>query len=141
MDNQKSMEHGIQLIEVALKNGLRLVPNGKDISIKKASKGYNAENKKIVTEMLRQGKNDVLAVISDQNTLREELIEAHRGLSEAYNGVMVLLDLFDRLQNIEEIVYPGKRECLYGDEGCPGDAIVYCNVCARKKGWKGGYSE
>ena len=141
MDNLKSMERGIQLIEVALNNGLRLVPNGKDISIKKASQGYSEENKKIVMEMLRQGKNDVLSVISDQNALRKELIEAHKALSDANNGVVVLLDLLDRLQNIEEVVYPDKKECLYGEKGCPDDSVVYCNVCSRKRGWSGGYHE
>tara|TARA_R100000963_G_C4627883_1_gene93673 strand:+ start:320 stop:745 length:426 start_codon:yes stop_codon:yes gene_type:complete len=141
MEDLAQYELGVTSIEIALKNGLRLVPENGDISIKKASEGYNKEWAPTIVEMLKHHKKDILAIISDRNYLRKTLIEAHRTLSDANNSVVVLLDLLDRLQNIEEIVYPGKKECLYGEKGCPDDSVVYCNVCARKRGWSGGYSE
>ena len=141
MEDLAEYELGIASIEVALKNGLRLVPDNGDISIKKASKGYNEEWAPTVVEMLKHRKKDILSVISDRNTLRKTILEAHRALSEYNKGVMVLLDRVDRLLNIEEIIYPDKKECLYGEKGCPDDSVVYCNVCARKRGWSGGYHE
>ena len=141
MEDLAQYELGMASIEVALKNGLRLVPDNGDISIKKASKGYNEEWAPTVVEMLKHRKKDILSVISDRNTLRKTLTEAHRALSEYNKGVMVLLDRVDRLLNIEEIIYPDKKECLYGEKGCPDDSVVYCIVCARKRGWSGGYHE
>ena len=141
MEDLAEYELGMATIEVALKNGLRLVPENGDISIKKASKGYNEEWAPTIVKMMKNRKKDILAVISDRNVLRKTLLEAHRALSEYNKGVMVLLDRVDRLQNIEESIYPDKKECLYAEKGCPDDAVVYCNVCARKRGWSGGYHE
>ena len=141
MEDLAEYELGMATIEVALKNGLRLVPENGDISIKKASKGYNEEWAPTIVKMMKNRKKDILAVISDRNVLRKPLLEAHRALSEYNKGLMVLLDRVDRLQNIEESIYPDKKECLYGEEGCPDDAVVYCNVCARKRGWSGGDHE
>ena len=140
----KEYELGIICIETAAKNGLRISPanNGADITIgllnpdQELSKDQK-DNATLVKEMLKKNKEALKMITSDKKVLHKRLIEGSEALSEANNGVIVLLDLLDRLLNARDIVFPGETECIFGDEGCPSDAVGYCNVCARKNGWKG----
>jgi hypothetical protein len=140
----KEYETGIICVETAAKNGLRVKPanNGADITIdllnpdKELTKDQK-ENAVLVKEMLKKNKEALKMITSDKKVLHERLIEGSEALSEANNGVVVLLDLLDRLLNVRDVVFPGETECIFGDKGCPSDAVVYCNVCARKNGWTG----
>ena len=141
----KEYETGIICVETAAKNGLRVKPanNGADITIDLLTSDHELtkdqkENAVLVKEMLKKNKEALKMVTSDKETLIKKLIEAHRALSDANNGVMVLLDRVDRLQNIWETMHPDIKDCYFNyNEGCPDDAVVYCNPCARKRGWTG----
>ena len=140
----KEYDTSILCIETAAKNGLRVLPanNGADITIDLLNPGNELTNDQkekavLVKEMLKKNKEALKMVTSDKETLIKRLIEAHKALSDANNGVMVLLDLLDRLLNVRDVVFPGETECIFGEKGCPSDALVYCNVCARKNGWTG----
>ena len=140
----KEYEQGIICIETAAKNGLRVLPanNGADITIDLLNPDNELtkdqkENAVTVKEMLKKNKDVLKMITSDKKVLHERLIEGSEALSEANNGVVVLLDLLDRLLNVRDVVFPGETECIFGEKGCPSDALVYCNVCARKNGWTG----
>ena len=141
----KENDTSILCIETAAKNGLRVLPanNGADITIDLLTSDHELtkdqkENAVLVKEMLKKNKEALKMVTSDKETLIKKLIEAHRALSDANNGVMVLLDRVDRLQNIWETMHPDIKDCYFNyNEGCPDDAVVYCNPCARKRGWTG----
>ena len=141
----KEYDTSILCIETAAKNGLRVLPanNGADITIDLLTSDHELtkdqkENAVLVKEMLKKNKEALKMVTSDKETLIKKLIEAHRALSDANKGVMVLLDRVDRLQNIWETMHPDIKDCYFNyNEGCPDDAVVYCNPCARKRGWTG----
>tara|TARA_R110002020_G_scaffold308809_1_gene524419 strand:+ start:1034 stop:1498 length:465 start_codon:yes stop_codon:yes gene_type:complete len=141
----KEYDKSILCIETAAKNGLRVLPanNGADITIDLLTSDHELtkdqkENAVLVKEMLKKNKEALKMVTSDKETLIKKLIEAHRALSDANKGVMVLLDRVDRLQNIWETMHPDIKDCYFNyNEGCPDDAVVYCNPCARKRGWTG----
>ena len=141
----KEYDKSILCIETAAKNGLRVLPanNGADITIDLLNPDNELtrdqkENAVLVKEMLKKNKEALKMVTSDKETLIKRLIEAHRALSDANNGVMVLLDRVDSLQNILEVMHPDMKDCIFTyNDGCPDDAVMYCNPCARKRGWTG----
>ena len=113
----KEYETGIICVETAAKNGLRVKPanNGADITIdllnpdKELTKDQK-ENAVLVKEMLKKNKEALKMITSDKKFLHERLIEGSEALSEANNGVVVLLDLLDRLLNVRDVVFPGETE-------------------------------
>ena len=135
---------GIICIETAAKNGLRIIPanDGADITIdlldpdKELTKEQKG-NHSIVKEMLKRNKEPLKMITSDKKVIFKGAMEGSEALSEMNKGISVSLDYLDRLYKVLDVVYPGETECIFGDKGCPSDSVVYCNVCARKNGWKG----
>ena len=121
---------GIISIETATRNGLRLVPTTDSDVVIKGIKGHNAEDSQLVVEILKKRRNEVLAIVSDPEGVRKSLCEAQQALSEANNGVMVLLDWLDRLEKVYRTVFPAITECINGEKGCPEDSVVFCTACS-----------
>jgi hypothetical protein len=123
---------GIACIETATRNGLQLLTSGSELSVTKSMPdipGYDNESAKLVVKMLRQRKEEIKAITSDQEATRKTLCEGQQALSDAFAHAETLLDLFDRLEKAYRIVFPGTTACIHGEKGCPEGSIVFCTAC------------
>jgi hypothetical protein len=135
MDGETLMDYaiGIACIETATKNGLQLLTSGSELSVTKSMPdipGYDNESAKLVVRMLRQRKEEIKAITSDQEATRRTLCEGQQALSDAFAHAETLLDLFDRLEKAYRIVFPGINACIHGEQGCPKESIVFCAACS-----------
>ena len=126
----RSLEKGISLIERAHTNGLQLVPNGSKLQLRKYPNAvdYNKEQATVVAAMLKQSKQDVLAITADPAETRKLLAESQRRLAEANEWFLTHLDLWDRLEKIYRAVFE-TTECVMGAGGCLEGAVVRCRAC------------
>ena len=125
-------EIGLVCIETAMKNGLRLVPDGNKVGMELTDPKANQEQVKLVVDMLKRKKSEVLRVTSDPIATRKALSEAQQALSEHNSEVMVLLDRLDRLEKAYRQVFPDDIACINGAAGCPEDSIVFCSACSKR---------
>ena len=128
----RPLEKGIELIEMAHTNGLRLVPEGGETKLRKNpdASGCNEEQAKVVVGMLKQNKQVVLDITADQDGTRELLAQSQRRMAEENERFLIDLDLWDRLEKAYRAVFGG-TECVMGAEGCLEGAVVRCRACER----------
>ena len=128
----RPLEKGIELIEMAHTNGLRLVPEGGEMKLRKAAdaSGYNEEQAKVVVGILKQNKQDVLAITADPDKTRELLAQSQLRMITAHEWLMTHLDLWDRLEKAYRAVFR-TTECVMGENRCHDYAVVRCKACER----------
>lgn len=131
MATLEEYELGMVCIETAMKNGLRLKPKGNEVSMELTDKDADQGQVKLVVNMLKAKKSEVLRITSDQIATRKALVDAQRALSEANSYVMVLLDRVDRLEKVYRHVFTDDIACINGGSGCPEDSIVFCSACSK----------
>jgi hypothetical protein len=133
--NLAQYEKGIQLIELATRNGLELIPSGTQLGIRPHEPqvpGYDEQAADIVITLIKRERDHVKAITSDPESMREALCKGQEALSDAFKHGETLLDLFDRLEKAYRIVFPGFESCIHGDSGCPRDSVVLCTACSNK---------
>ena len=137
MDNSvkadlRSLEKSIELIEMAYRNGLRLVPNGSRLKLRKDPDAvdYNKDQAEVAVGMLKQNKQDVLGITADPKQTQELLAQSQLRMIEENERFLIDLDLWDRLEKAYRAVFGG-TECVMGAEGCLEGAVVRCRACER----------
>ena len=132
MGTLEEYEVGLVCIETAMKNGLHLVPKGNEVSMELADPKADQAQVKLVVNMLKAKKSEVLRITSEPIATRKALCEAQQALSEHNSEVMVLLDRLDRLEKAYRQVFPDDIACINGAAGCPEDSIVFCSACSKR---------
>ena len=128
----RPLEKGLELVELAHANGLRLVPEGGEMKLRKAAdaSGYNEEQAKVVVGMLKQNKQAVLDITADPNQTQKLLAQSQLRMITAHEWLMTHLDLWDRLETAYRAVFE-TTECVMGADGCQEAAVVRCRACER----------
>ena len=126
----KDLEKGLECVELAHKNGLLIVPDGKGIGIKRdpEAKDHNQDEVKLVVEILKRNRDDILAVTEDPKRLLEMLSKAQERMSEANRWLLTHIDLWDRLEKAYRVLFPDAEGCVRGEK-CLDDAVVRCKAC------------
>lgn len=126
----RALEKGLDLIEMAHTNGLRLVPNGGELKLKKDPNAvdYNKEQADVAAGILKQNKQDVLDITADRDGTQKLLAQSQARMSEAHDWLMTHIDLWDRLETAYRTLF-GTTECVMGAGGCREDAVVRCKAC------------
>ena len=129
----RALEKGLDLIEMAHTNGLRLVPNGGELKLKKDPNAvdYNKEQADVAAGILKQNKQDVLDITADRDRTQKLLAQSQLRMIEAHAWLMTHLDLWDRLEKVYRTLF-GTTECIAGAKGCREDAVVCCKACERR---------
>ena len=129
----RALEKGLDLIEMAHTNGLRLVPNGGELKLKKDPNAvdYNKEQADVAAGILKQNKQDVLDITADRDRTQKLLAQSQLRMIEAHDWLMTHLDLWDRLEKVYRTLF-GTTECIAGAKGCREDAVVCCKACERR---------
>ena len=124
------LEKGIELIEMAHTNGIRLVLEGGETKLWKNpdAPGYNEEQAKSVVGMLKQNKQAVLDIAADPERTRELLAQSQLRMINAHEWLMTHLDLWDRLEKAYRALFE-TTECVMGADGCRDLAVVRCKAC------------
>ena len=130
MATLEEYEVGLVCIETAMKNGLRLKPKGNEVSMELADPKADPEQVKLVVNMLKAKKSEVLRITSDQISTRKALTGAQQALSRLNSDVLVLLDRVDRLEKVYRQVFIDDIACINGGGGCLEDSIVFCSACS-----------
>ena len=126
----RDLEKGLECVELAQKNGLLVVPDGKGIGIKRdpEAESSSQDDAKLVVEMLKNNRDDILTVTEDPERLRQTLSKAQERMSEANRWLLTHIDLFDRLEKAYRVLFPDAEGCVRGEK-CLDDAIVRCRAC------------
>lgn len=126
----RDLEKGLECIELAKKNGLLIVPDGKEIGIRRdpEAASHDEDEVKLVVEMLKRSREDVLSVTEDPERLRQTLSKAQERMVEANRWLLTHIDLWDRLEKAYRILFPDAEDCIRG-ETCLNDAVVRCRAC------------
>ena len=129
----RALEKGLDLIEMAHTNGLRLVPNGGELKLKKDPNAvdYNKEQADVAAGILKQNKQDVLDITADRDRTQKLLAQSQLRMIEAHDWLMTHLDLWGRLEKAYRALF-GTTECIAGAKGCREDAVVCCKACERR---------
>ena len=128
----RPLEKGIELVEMAYTNGLRLIPEGGETKLRKIpdASGYNEEQAKVVVGMLKQNKQAVLDITADPNQTQKLLAQSQLRMINAHEWLMTHLDLWDRLEKAYRALFE-TTECVMGADGCQEAAVVRCRACER----------
>ena len=126
----RPLEKSLRLIEMAHTNGLRLVPDGDELKLRKDPNAvdYNKEQAAVAVGILKQNKQDVLAITADRDKTKELLAQSQLRMIDENEWFMTHLDLWDRLEKAYRILF-GTTECIMGAEGCSETAVVRCKAC------------
>jgi hypothetical protein len=129
----RPLAKGIELIEMAYTNGLRLVPEGGETKLRKNpdASGYNEEQAKVIIGMLKQNKQVVLDITADQEQAKKLLAQSQLRMIEANEWLLTHLDLWDRLEKAYRMVFK-TTECVMGADGCRDLAVVRCKACVEE---------
>jgi hypothetical protein len=125
-----ALEKGIELIEMAHANGLRLVPNGGELKLRKDPDAvdYNKDQAEVAVGMLKQNKQDVLGITADPKQTQELLAQSQLRMIDAHEWLMTHLDLWDRLEKAYRAIFED-TQCIMGADGCREAAVVCCKAC------------
>jgi hypothetical protein len=132
MATLEEYEIGLICIETAMKNGLQLIPKGNEVKMELTDPKADQGQVKLVVDMLKVKKSDVLRITSDPIAIRKALCEAQQALSEHNSEVMALLDRLDRLEKVYRGVFPEDTACIHDAVGCPEDSIMFCSACSTR---------
>ena len=126
-----SLEKGIRAIELAYVNGLRLVPNGKELDVRRdpQAENYNREQAELIVRMLGRGKDDLLVITSNPDATKDILVQSQKQLAETREWLFTHLDLWDRLEKAYRLLFPDNTSCIRGDDGCPEGVVACCKAC------------
>lgn len=126
----RTLEQGIELVEMAQTSGLRLVPNGGGLKLKQDPDAVNYDKHHATTTaaLLKHNSAAILAITADPDGTRELLAQYQLRMIEANEWLLTYLDLWDRLEKVYRTVF-GATECVRGAEGCRDLAVVRCKAC------------
>ena len=129
----QTLARGIRQIEVAYMNGLCLVPNGKEVDVRRNpdAKDYNREQAQLVVRILARNKQDVLSITSDPEHTRDILAQSQKRMADAQTWLLTHMDLWDRLEKAYRMLFPEDTGCIRGEQGCLDNAVVCCKACER----------
>jgi len=130
----QTLEQGLRLIETAYVNGLRLVPNGKEVNIQRdpTSENYNKEQAQVIVQMLAKNQRELLTVTANQGQTRDVLARTQDRMVNAHEWLLVQLDLWDRMERAYRKLFPEDTGCVRGELGCMDSAVVRCTACVRE---------
>ena len=128
MADLTSYKEGLRLVELAWGAGLRLIPDGKEIDVRRDPTAYDVDRARLVVEALKAKREVLTALTSDPESIRQALAGTQKRLATGYEWVTTHLDLWDRLEKAYRRLYPDDLRCVCGD-GCSDDAIVRCKMC------------
>ena len=130
----QTLEPGLGLIEMAYINGLRLVPNGKEVKIRRDpdAENYNKEQAQLIVQILARNQQDLLAITANQDQTRDVLARAQKRMVDAQEWLLTHLDLWDRLEQAYRKLFPEDTGCVRGEQGCMDNAVVCCQACVRE---------
>ena len=120
---------GLDAIEVAYNNVLKLVPSGREVTLSPAGADYDKDQAEVVSGLIRLRRKDIIGITADPQRTRQALSEAQRALSTANEWVLDQLDLWDRLEKAYRALFPDDTTCVVGSDGCLPDAVVRCEPC------------
>jgi hypothetical protein len=126
----KDLEKGLECVELAQRNGLLIMPDGKGIGIKRdpEAEASNQDDAKLVVEILKNNRDDILTVSEDPERLRQTLSKAQERMIEANRWLLTHMDLWDRLEKAYRMLFPDAEGCVMGTT-CLDDAVVRCKAC------------
>jgi hypothetical protein len=129
----RTLEQGIELIEMAHTSGLRLVPNSGGLKLKQDPDAVNYDKHQATTTaaLLKNNSPAILAITADPNRTRELLAQSQLRMIEANEWLLTQTDLWDRLDTAYRAVF-GATECVMGADGCRDLAIVRCKACVKE---------
>jgi len=132
--NLASLERGVKAIELAHINGLRLVPNGRELDVRRdpQAENYNKEQAERIVSMLGRGKEELLAITGNPTAVRDVLVQSQRQLANHNEKLFTYLDLWDRLEKVYRLLFSDDTGCIGGENGCPADAVACCKACEGK---------
>jgi hypothetical protein len=130
----QTLEPGLKLIEMAYVNGLSLVPNGKEVKIRRdlGAENYNKEQAQLIVQILARNQQELLAITANQDQARDVLARAQKRMVDAQEWLLTHLDLWDRLEQAYRKLFPEDTGCVRGEQGCMDDAVVRCRACVRE---------
>lgn len=128
MADLESYKEGLHLLELARGAGLRLIPDGKEIDVRRDPTTYDVDRARLVVEALKAQREVLTALTSDPEALRQALAGTQKRLAAGYEWVTTHLDLWDRLEKAYRHLYPDDMRCVCGDK-CADDAVVRCKMC------------
>lgn len=130
--NLEEMELALEVIEMAHKYSLGIVPVGKSgIRVMPPEGTYDKKDAQIVVAAVEEHKPAIVRITNDPETMRRTLRETQYALSKEYYHVTHLLDIWDRLERVYRKIHPKDEQCIQ-DGGCLAEALVVCTACERK---------
>lgn len=132
MENITELEPAIVAIETAIKNGLKLVPSGRDIDIVPPMGNRDTPSTQISVKQLANNQKQVRPIVLDLKWLRETLAKAQQRLTKDNRVFVHEYELLIRLMHLHGVFYPDDG-CIAGGQGCPEDAVVACTACGKEK--------
>lgn len=129
----QTLETGLKHIEMAYINGLRLVPNGKEVKIQRDpdAENYNKEQAQLIVQILARNQQELLAITANPDQTRDVLAQAQKRMVDAQEWLLTHLDLWDRLEQAYRKLFPEDTGCIRGEQGCMDNAVVRCKACVR----------
>ena len=129
----QTLEPGLRHIEMAHMNGLRLVPNGKEVDIRRNpdAEDYNREQAQLVVGILAQHTQELLSITANPDHTKDVLARAQKRMADAQEWLLTHLDLWDRLEKAYRLLFPEDTGCVRGEQGCLDNAVVCCKACER----------
>jgi hypothetical protein len=130
----QTLETGLKHIEMAYINGLRLVPNGKEVKIQRdpEAENYNKEQAQLIVQILARNQQELIAITANPDQTKDVLAQAQKRMVDAQEWLLTHLDLWDRLEQAYRKLFPEDTGCIRGEQGCMDNAVVRCNACVRK---------
>jgi hypothetical protein len=123
-----SYKEGLRLVELAWGAGLRLIPDGEELDVRRDPTAHDVEKAWLVVEALKAKREVLTALTSDPESIRQALADTQKRLATGYEWVTTHLDLWDRLEKAYRRLYPDDLRCVCGDK-CADDAVVRCKMC------------
>ena len=129
IEDLRHIEKGVQLYEMVRLNGFTVIPDGADLGVKPPD-AIDPDQLQIIMQMLKNNKQDLVALTSDLPGIRAMLASTQERMIHAHEWLMTHLDLWDRLEKLYRELAPQDTECVHTPEHfCPEAAVVNCKAC------------
>jgi hypothetical protein len=120
----RELAEGLKWIELARKYDLLIIPNGRDLGIKRDPEvaDFNEGEARRVIEILKRNREAMLSVSGDRERLRQALSNAQERMSEANRWLLTHIDLWNRLEKTYRTLFPEEDGCVRGGK-CLDDVL------------------
>ena len=134
-------QSGIEMIEMAGMNSLKLVLKNGKITILPVTKDIDREQAGIAARILQNNSDAIMAIAGDQEKTRALLAETQKTLADVYWWWDRSMDLWHRMEKSYRKIFTDDQRCVVG-ETCIEDAVVSCTACGERRAreWEKGNS-